>query len=92
MIRSSLLSFQRLGRLILDEAIPEAELRQLLFQEVDRERLIEQVTAAEVWLTGKYSHVFNLVLQRFHYLRQFAPTLLESLIFQEEEAGSASLV
>lgn len=92
MIRSSLLSFQQLGRLILDEAIPPAELRQLLFQEVDRERLVEQVTAAEAWLTGKYSHVFNLVLQRFHYLRQFAPTLLESLTFQEEEAGSASLV
>ena len=51
MIRSSLLSFQRLGRLILDEAIPPAELRQLLFQEVDQERLVEQVTAAEVWLT-----------------------------------------
>ena len=92
MIRSSLLSFQRLGRLILDEAIPPADLRQLLFQEVDRERLVEQVTAAEAWLTGKFSHVFNLVLQRFHYLRQFAPTLLESLTFQEEEAGSASLV
>ena len=41
----------------------------------------------EAWLTGKYSHVFNLVLQRFHYLRQFAPTLLESLTFQAEEAN-----
>ncbi len=92
MIRSSLDSFQRLGFLILDDTIPDAELRQIFFQEVDRERLLEQVSAAEAWLTGKYSHVFNLVLQRFHYLRQFAPTLLESLTFQAEEAGATSLI
>lgn len=92
MIRSSLDSFQRLGFLILDNTIPDSELRQMFFQEVDRERLLEQVSAAEVWLTGKYSHVFNLVLQRFHYLRQFAPTLLESLAFQAEVTGATSLI
>ena len=32
------------------------------------------------------------MLQRFYYLRQFAPALLDSLVFQEEEAGSKSLV
>ncbi len=92
MIRSSLDSFQRLGFLILDDTIPDSELRQMFFQEIDRERLLEQVSAAEAWLTGKYSHVFNLVLQRFHYLRQFAPALLESLTFQAEVTGATSLI
>jgi TnpA family transposase len=92
MIRSSLQSFHRLGHLILDYAIPDTELRALLLHAVDRERLAAQVAAAESWLTGKYSHVFNLVLQRFYYLRQYAPTFLESLTFQVEAAGSTSLI
>lgn len=58
-----------------DVKLKPAELRQLRFRKVDRERLAEQVTAAEVWPTGKYSHVFKLVLQRFHYFRRLAPTL-----------------
>jgi hypothetical protein len=43
-------------------------------------------------LTGKHSHVLNLVMQRFTYLRQFAPALLHSLAFRVEEGGRSSVV
>lgn len=92
LIRNSLHSFHKLGYIVLDETVPDVELRQVVFEEVDRERLSEQLAATDSWLNGKYSHVFNLVVQRFYYLRQFSPTLLESLTFRHEEGSAAKLV
>ncbi|MDQ4076140.1 MAG: hypothetical protein M3220_07820 [Chloroflexota bacterium] len=85
-------SFHKLGYIVLDDTVPDTKLRQAVFEEVDRERLSEQLAATESWLTGKYSHVFNLVVQRFYYLRQFSPTLLESLSFRQEEASATHLI
>jgi TnpA family transposase len=44
------------------------------------------------WLNGKYSHVLNLVVQRFTYLRQFSPALLQHLEFHFEEGAQSTLV
>ncbi len=92
MIRSSLQSFSRLADIILDDGVPDEALRQALFQEVERERLYDQASATKTWLTGKYSHVFNLVMQRHHYMRQFSPAFLESLTFRREEAADTNLI
>jgi TnpA family transposase len=92
LIRHSLQSFQKLGHIILGDTVPDDEVRQEIFKEIGRERLSEQLTATESWLDGKYSHVFNLVVQRFYYLRQFSPTLLESLAFRQEEGAAAALI
>ncbi|MBI1882540.1 MAG: DUF4158 domain-containing protein, partial [Chloroflexi bacterium] len=74
MIRSALTTLRNLGQIILDESVRDETLRQVLFSQVDREKLASQLAHIETWLTGKYSHVFNLVVQRYAYLRQFAPT------------------
>jgi TnpA family transposase len=92
MIRGSLQSFSRLGDIILDDTVPDAALRQALFDVVGREQLSDQVSATKTWLTGKYSHVFNLVMQRFYYLRQFSPAFLKSLTFRREEEADTALV
>lgn len=92
MIRSSLTTLHTLGQIILDESIHDETLRQVLFNQVDKEKLATQMADVETWLTGKYSHVFNLVVQRYSYLRQFAPTLLEHLDFKLEEATQTNLV
>jgi len=92
MIRSSLTTLHTLADAILDENISDSDLRHVLFSKVDKENLINQVTEVETWLTGKYSHVFNLVLQRFSYLRQFAPLLLQHLRFQLEEGTKSTIV
>ena len=92
MIRSSLATLHTLGQVILDRAIEDKLLRQVLFSKVDREILTSQMAVVETWLTGKYSHVFNLVVGRFPYIRQFAPTLLDQLDFRLEEGTQSTIV
>ncbi len=67
-------------------------MRQELFNKVDKEKFISQMADVETWLTGKYSHVFNLVVERFPYIRQFAPTLLDQLDFRLEEGTQSTIV
>lgn len=92
MIRSVLTTLRNLGQIILDESVRDETLRQVLFSQVDREKLASQMAHIETWLTGKYSHVFNLVVQRYTYLRQFAPTLLQHLHFRLQEGTQSTLV
>ena len=91
MIRNSLGTFYTLGEVILDENIHDSELRAALFAKISKDQLTTQMDTVEIWLTGKYSHVFYLVMQRFSYLRQFAPTLLENLAFQLEEGAQSTV-
>jgi len=77
---------------ILDDAIADKDLRNALFDKVTRQDLVTQMTELEEWLTGKHSHVFHLVIKRFSYLRQFAPTLLKHLQFRSENSESTSLL
>ena len=91
MIRTSLMSFRSLGRVVLDESVNDSDLRQVLFSHVNKEVLATQVANVDVWLDGKYSHVFRLVMQRFTYLRQFAPALLASLEYRSADDQSSAL-
>jgi len=91
MIRHSLTTLHTLAQVLLDDAIRDAELRRVLFRKVDREHLTSQMADVETWLTGKYSHVFNLVVQRFSYLRRFAPTFLQHLEFRLEDGVQSSI-
>lgn len=92
MIRGSLTTLHMIGQVILDEAVADEKLRQVLFSKVNRDKLTTQMTDVETWLTGKYSHVFNLVVERFPYIRQFAPTLLAQLDFHLEEETQSTIV
>lgn len=92
MIRTSLAALRTLGRVILDESVDDERLRSTLFEQIDRDELTAQLDAVEVWLDGKYSHVFNLVMQRFSYIRQFSPALLAALQFRAENNQSESLL
>lgn len=91
MIRSVLATYRTVGNTVLDSSIDDRDLRQTLFNQVDPERLARQMVSGERWLTGKHSHVLNLVVDRFSYLRQFAPAFLEHLEFHLEE-GAQSIV
>ena len=91
-IRSALASFHFLGKLMLGDEVTDTELREAVFGEIERQTLAEQVESVEIWLTGKYSHTFNLVVQRFSYLRQFAPTLIAGLDFRPENGSTSPLV
>lgn len=90
-IRESLETFSKLTDLILDDSIDNETLRQMMFSEIGKELLLAQKEAVGKWLTGKHSHTFNLVKDRFSYIRQFSPSFLEHLQFQFEENGNTSL-
>ncbi|MFQ5906413.1 MAG: Tn3 family transposase, partial [bacterium] len=92
MLRSSLTLLRSIGEVLLDETVDDVVLREVLFSKIDKDALASQMEAIENWLDGKYSHVFNLVIQRFTYFRQFAPALLEHLDFQLEEGAQSTLV
>lgn len=90
-IRDSLFTFKDLAALILDDDVDDACLRQELFKKIDKNDLSDQIEAVDVWLTGKYSHVFNLVTQRFSYIRQFSPALVRHLNIIAEDNGHSDL-
>lgn len=90
-IRESLFTFKDLAALILDDNVDDACLRQELFKRIDKNELSDQIEAVDVWLTGKYSHVFNLVTQRFSYIRQFSPALVRHLNIIAEDNGHSDL-
>lgn len=92
MIRTSLITFRSLGKLVLDETISDFDLRRAFFRHVDKETLANQVATIDGWLDSKYSHVFRLVMQRFSYLRQFAPALLAALEFRMADDQSSALI
>jgi TnpA family transposase len=92
LIHSALATFQTMGNTVLDSSIDDRDLRRTLFTQVDPERLAKQMTSVERLLTGKHSHVLNLVVDRFTYLRQFSPALLQHLDFHMEEGVYAPVV
>lgn len=92
MIHNSLTTLHILGQMILDVAIADESLRQTLFNKVDKEKLTAQMDDEQTWLTGKYSHVFNLVVERFPCIRQYAPTLIERLDFRLEEGTQSTII
>jgi hypothetical protein len=80
------------GNTVLDHSINDRDLRQTLFNQVDPERLARQMESVERLLTGKHSHVLNLIVDRFPYLRQFTPALLEHLAFHLEEGAQSTVI
>ena len=91
-INRSLKTFRTLGTLVLDDAIDDHQLRRILFQQVDKVALSKQVSEVDKWLTDKHSHVFHQVVQRYTYLRQFAPALLRVIELQSDTDTEPSVV
>lgn len=92
-IKSSLISFQTLANIILDENIPDHILRSSIYQKIDRNDLSHKRDEVSNWLNGKYKDVFTLLVNtRFSYLRQFSPSLFEHLPLEVEDAQDDSII
>jgi uncharacterized protein DUF4158 len=86
-IQGSLAALKSLGQIILDETVPDRELRARLFDKVPKDLLAAQVEALNEGVSGKKSDGFFGVVSRFSYLRQFAPAFLRALDFKPEIEG-----
>jgi TnpA family transposase len=78
-IRGSLATLKRLGELILDDAVGDAELRSRLFESVPREELAARVEGLAEWVSGKKSDAFHGFIRRYSMLRRFSAKLLDAL-------------
>jgi TnpA family transposase len=91
-IRKALATLKAIGIVVLDDKIIDADLRNKIFEVVTKESLQEQISISEALISGKFSHVFNVVMDRFSYLRQFTPALIEHLKFKPENGQQSSLL
>ncbi len=93
MIKSSLVSFQKVADMILDPSIEDVLLRETIFTQITKSELSNRRDQLESWLNDKYKDVFTLLVHtRYSYLRQFAPTLLEHLSIEKEDAQDNTLI
>ena len=51
MIRTSLMTFRSLGKVVLDESVRDSDLRQVFFSQIDRDILATQVDTIDERLT-----------------------------------------
>jgi TnpA family transposase len=91
-IRLSLAMLKSMGQILLDETIADQEIRSAVFGRFPRELLEEEMLELDDWLNRKNTEIFPLVMKRFSYLRQFAPSLLEHLAVESESTGNESLL
>ena len=71
-IQLSLTALRSIGRIILDDAISDEELRARLFAAVPREELVACVDEIGEWVTGKRSDFFHGIVRRHGMLRKFS--------------------
>jgi TnpA family transposase len=91
-IRSSLALCQNMGRVLLDEHIADDQIRAIVFSQFPRELLAKQILELDEWLNSRASEVFPLIVERFHYLRQFTPSLLAHFEFRSESTANPALL
>src|SRR5215471_11643047 len=92
MLRATLQSFPTIGQTLFNEQVHPEAVRTTIFQQIPPERFQTQLQEAQQWLTGDISAVFPLVMKRYRYLRQFAPTLLDHLPVDLEPTGSPAFL
>jgi hypothetical protein len=91
-INRSLTTFHTMGSVVLDDSIDDSQLRQMLFQQIDKNVLAKQVGEVDKWLTDKHSHVFHQVSQRYSYLRQFAPAFVSAINLQNDTETESPII
>jgi TnpA family transposase len=92
MFRDTLQSFQTIGQMLFDDMVASDAIRTMVFEQIPPERLQRQLQDAHQWLTGDTTDVFPLVMKRYSYFRQFAPSLLAHLPVALEATGSPALL
>ena len=78
------------GRIMLDDAISDEELRARLFAAVSREELVACLDKIGEWVTGKRSDLFHGIVRRHGMLRKFSPALLDALELTQDIEGEQS--
>ena len=90
-IQKVLAMFSTVGEVLLNQAISDDSIRKTLFSKFPQEELAERIEQSKEWTTGKSSHIFYGVMQRFGYMRQFSKGFLENIGFESSQKESPQL-
>ncbi len=75
-MRNSIATMRKMADVILNAAVTDADVRNAIFEWVPREELLQQFNESEELLSGRNSHVFCRITDRYEYIRRFFPVLL----------------
>ncbi|MCI0732088.1 MAG: hypothetical protein L0332_35935 [Chloroflexi bacterium] len=67
---------------ILDEALPESEIRPAVFEQIPREQLAKAVTLVGQEMSPQGPHYYDQLIHGYRSVRHFLPTLLQTITFQ----------
>jgi hypothetical protein len=78
-------------QVLLDERVDTAAIRTTTFAHVPRARLLEAGTQVETLTRPPDDHYYPELVERYHGVRRFLPTLLRTVAFQGTLAGQPML-
>ncbi len=74
--------FSKIGHLVLDESIPDDELRKAILKYISRDALRHAVEESERIARPLDDNYFDFLAKRYNYLRQFTPAFLSAWDFK----------
>jgi len=91
-VQRSAVMLQKLGVVLLNDEVPDEELRKTIFREVPRDELTALVAESAELSGDKVELEFQQVMRRYGYLRRYAPAVLEHLALESQSNGQSSPV
>ena len=88
-IQLSAAMLQKLGGVLLDDGVPDDQLRAAIFAEVPRDELAAQVAESVELLGDKATQEFKRIVRRYSYLRRYTPSMLQHLALETQATGGA---
>lgn len=84
-INQILRHFHTLADVVLDETVPDSDVRATLFTQVSSEHLTTWRDRCAVLIRPRDDRALDFAAKRYAYLRQFAPTFLATLRFRASQ-------